>query len=932
MSTKENSNFLEGKTQRAYFTIAPELIDFLINSYQERSFDEDIKEIKKITEDKLESSLQTDFINGLSSDSYFDERIEIFGKNKISEEANYTFFRICLDTVKGKYMIFLQLLALTILIFGITNFGSNNSNNGWIEGFVMILEIYIIVFIKGIVGMILFNKDSKLIHTQITTMRDGKIQKTSPDKLVVGDKIYLKKGDIVPLNSLIIESNSLLCEESSTSSTPQYLSKETLKTCLTFRKNFIKSLKSDPTQPKTKFTLPSPLILKNSTIAKGSAWAITLSTTQTLSPIQKHEKKDLKLPFESNLDKFKSKEFKIVFAAAIILLLALYLRFFIRLSLGKYQWEGLKSISEVIGYFISSISLLEVVLPELIPSSLSIVLAYSVIMMKKEKQIVLNLDVCDKISVLDCVCVDDIGVLTENRPGFEVLMCWGPGGLVEMLGKEKALKVFEKNLEFCRLVKQAVEFNCRDWPGDEEGQGQGQGNDGNFFDQALNAVRIVVEAAFVEGEEIRDSGGLIEDKVVKVNEFCFGRMKSSVILRTEKGFRVFVIGADHTLIKSCNKYLSLNMKTQKLTDDDIEKLESFHNQISSKGLKTICIAKRDFTDKKMVESLDINNFPMIENTKLTIIALIGLSDPLRPYLSESLIDLKRGKINIKMLSKFNSITAESIARQAGLTDSSERLIEGAKLFQLIGGVMCEKCNDKNFIKTPQDTKDSPTIDYTLNPCECPSYGENARKDVIINFNKFKEIIDDIDVISNCAPIHKYALLVGLQQMGYKVGITGSNYEDAKILRKADVGFSISKSCVYTRQLSDIMLHDESLASIVRVILWGRSMYASIKRTIQFELTANLVVVLTNIIGQITIQQECISDSQVLWMEMIVSSIGILAFVTEEPNYEVVDKIPEYFRDYIVNAAMFRNIIAQTFVQVSLLMIFVFEGEYRVLGC
>ena len=165
-------------------------------------------------------------------------------------------------------------------------------------------------------------------------------------------------------------------------------------------------------------------------------------------------------------------------------------------------------------------------------------------------------------------------------------------------------------------------------------------------------------------------------------------------------------------------------------------------------------------------------------------------------------------------------------------------------------------------------------------------------------------------------------------MGYKVGITGSSYEDAQILRRADVGFSISTAgAAYTRQLSDIMLRDESFSSIVRVVLWGRSMYTSIKRTIQFELTANLVVVVTNIIGQITIQQECISDSQVLWMEMIVSSIGILAFVTEEPELEVVDKVPQYFQDYIVNAEMFRNIIAQTFVQVSLLMIFVFEGEY-----
>ena len=124
--------------------------------------------------------------------------------------------------------------------------------------------------------------------------------------------------------------------------------------------------------------------------------------------------------------------------------------------------------------------------------------------------------------------------------------------------------------------------------------------------------------------------------------------------------------------------------------------------------------------------------------------------------------MKRGKIKVKILSKFDSITAEFIAKQAGIPDASERIMEGSELYNIAGGVMCEKCNDRSFIATPQDTKEPPTSDYQQNTCECPLSGENARRDVLVNLDKFKEIIDDIDIISNCAPMHKHTLLVGLQ--------------------------------------------------------------------------------------------------------------------------------------------------------------------------
>jgi Ca2+ transporting ATPase len=199
--------------------------------------------------------------------------------------------------------------------------------------------------------------------------------------------------------------------------------------------------------------------------------------------------------------------------------------------------------------------------------------------------------------------------------------------------------------------------------------------------------------------------------------------------------------------------------------------------------------------------------------------------------------------------------------------------------------------------------------------------------VIGDFEKFKEIIDNIDVVARCAPEHKYTIVTGLKQMGHVVAVTGDGTNDAPALRKANVGFAMGiAGTEYARQAADIILVDDNFGSIVKATIWGRGIYDNIQRFIQFQLTVNVVAVVTCIIGAITIQQSCLTAVQMLWVNMIMDSLASLALATEEPTDVVLKRKPQNPNEFIVNPLMFKHIFGQAFPQIVLLLIFMFYGE------
>lgn len=145
-------------------------------------------------------------------------------------------------------------------------------------------------------------------------------------------------------------------------------------------------------------------------------------------------------------------------------------------------------------------------------------------------------------------------------------------------------------------------------------------------------------------------------------------------------------------------------------------------------------------------------------------------------------------------------------------------------------------------------------------------GKTIRKDTIKNEEEFTRIYKNLDVLARSRPEDKYAMIVGLKERNHVVAVTGDGTNDAPALKKADVGFAMGISGTeIAREAASVILLDDNFESIVKAVLWGRNIYDSIKKFLQFQLTVNVVAVGLTLLSSAIIKQEIFKPVQMLWV-------------------------------------------------------------------
>lgn len=149
---------------------------------------------------------------------------------------------------------------------------------------------------------------------------------------------------------------------------------------------------------------------------------------------------------------------------------------------------------------------------------------------------------------------------------------------------------------------------------------------------------------------------------------------------------------------------------------------------------------------------------------------------------------------------------------------------------------------------------------------------------------FEEEIRDLVVLSRSKPEHKYILVDGIDKLGHVVAVTGDGANDAPALMRADIGLAMGVTGTQVaKNASDIVLLDDNFESIVRSVVWGRNVYLSIRKFLQFQLTANVISVFISLISAGIIRQTVFPAVQMLWVNLIMDSLAALALATEPPN-------------------------------------------------
>ena len=186
----------------------------------------------------------------------------------------------------------------------------------------------------------------------------------------------------------------------------------------------------------------------------------------------------------------------------------------------------------------------------------------------------------------------------------------------------------------------------------------------------------------------------------------------------------------------------------------------------------------------------------------------------------------------------------------------------------------------------------------------------------------------MDVLARSRPEDKYLLVTGLRELGEVVAVTGDGTNDAPALKKADVGFAMGITGTdVAKHAADIILLDDNFASIVKACMWGRNIFDNIRRFLQFQLSVNIVALNVAFVGSCILRESPLQPIQLLWVNLIMDSLGSLAEATEPPTMKLLDRPPHGKDEYIISHKMVKHLIVMGTYQTIVVFLLIFIGEY-----
>ncbi|XP_059858529.1 plasma membrane calcium-transporting ATPase 3 isoform X12 [Delphinus delphis] len=844
--------------------------------------------------------LKTSPTEGLADNTNdLEKRRQIYGQNFIPPKQPKTFLQLVWEALQDVTLIILEVAAIVSLglsfyappgeeseACGNVSAGAEDEGEaeaGWIEGAAILLSVICVVLVTA------FNDWSKEkqfrgLQSRIeqeqkfTVIRNGQLLQVPVAALVVGDIAQVKYGDLLPADGVLIQGNDLKIDESSLTGESDHVRKSADKDpMLLSGKQQDGAMESSQTKAKKQ----DGAVAMEMQPLKSAEGGETEEREKKKANVPKKEKSVL----QGKLTKLAVQIGKagLVMSAVTVIILALYF------VIETFVVDGRAWLAECtpvyvqyfVKFFIIGVTVLVVAVPEGLPLAVTISLAYSVKKMMRDNNLVRHLDACETMGNATAICSDKTGTLTTNR--MTVVQSYLGDTHYKEVPAPSALT--PKILD---LLVHAISINSayttKILPPEKEGALPRQV--GNKTECALLGFVLDLKQDF---QPVREQ--IPEDKLYKVYTFNSVRKSMSTVIRMpDSGFRLFSKGASEILLKKCTNILNSNGELRSFRPRDRDDMvQKIIEPMACDGLRTICIAYRDFS---AAQEPDWDNENEVVGD-LTCIAVVGIEDPVRPEVPEAIRKCQRAGITVRMVTGDNINTARAIAAKCGIIQPGEDFLclEGKEFNRRIRnekGEIEQERLDKVWPKLRVLARSSPTDKHTL----------------------VKGIID-----SN----------TGEQRQ--VVAVTGDGTNDGPALKKADVGFAMGIAGTdVAKEASDIILTDDNFTSIVKAVMWGRNVYDSISKFLQFQLTVNVVAVIVAFTGACITQDSPLKAVQMLWVNLIMDTFASLALATEPPTESLLLRKP-YGRDKpLISRTMMKNILGHAAYQLTTIFTLLFVGE------
>nr|XP_060619155.1 plasma membrane calcium-transporting ATPase 3 isoform X3 [Anolis sagrei ordinatus] len=872
--------------------------------------------------------LKTSPTEGLSDNTAdLEKRRQIYGQNFIPPKKPKTFLQLVWEALQDVTLIILEMAA--IISLGLSFYAppgeeSENCGNvqaggedegeseaGWIEGAAILLSVICVVLVTA------FNDWSKEkqfrgLQSRIeqeqkfTVIRNGQQVQIPVAELVVGDIAQIKYGDLLPADGVLIQGNDLKIDESSLTGESDHVRKSVEKDPMLLSGTHVMegsgrmviSAVGVNSQTGIIFTLlgaGGEEEEKKDKKAKKQDGAVAMEMQPLKSAeggeMEEREKKKASVPkkeksvLQGKLTKLAVQIGKagLVMSAITVIILVLYF------VIETFVIDGKTWLTECtpvyvqyfVKFFIIGVTVLVVAVPEGLPLAVTISLAYSVKKMMKDNNLVRHLDACETMGNATAICSDKTGTLTTNR----MTVVQSHLGDTHYKETPDPSNLTSKTLD---LLVHAIAINSayttKILPPEKEGGLPRQV--GNKTECALLGFVLDLRRDY---QPVREQ--IPEEKLYKVYTFNSVRKSmSTVICMPDGGYRLFSKGASEIILKKCTNILNSNgeLRAFRPRDRD-EMIKKVIEPMACDGLRTICVAYRDFSAGKEPD-WDNENDIVID---LTCIAVVGIEDPVRPEVPEAIRKCQRAGITVRMVTGDNINTARAIAAKCGIIQPGEDFLclEGKEFNRRIRnekGEIEQERLDKIWPKLRVLARSSPTDKHTL----------------------VKGIIDST---------------IGEQRQ--VVAVTGDGTNDGPALKKADVGFAMGIAGTdVAKEASDIILTDDNFSSIVKAVMWGRNVYDSISKFLQFQLTVNVVAVIVAFTGACITQDSPLKAVQMLWVNLIMDTFASLALATEPPTEALLLRKPYGRNKPLISRTMMKNILGHAVYQLIIIFTLLFVGE------
>ena len=384
----------------------------------------------------------------------------------------------------------------------------------------------------------------------------------------------------------------------------------------------------------------------------------------------------------------------------------------------------------------------------------------------------------------------------------------------------------------------------------------------NYEDEIENKLRNIVKISMVGNNSsyITDNkivGGNSTDRALmnfiktptedykKIEVIPFNSQNKYMITTLDIGYRIKLIkGAPELLIKNCTYYYNSYGIKKRIYDK--YKLIEYVDKMTSRGIRVIAMATNDMYEKNTLNNMTLVGFALIK-------------DEIRDEAKLGIELMNNAHIKTIMITGDNKSTAYEIANEVGIINSKSVVLTSMELNNM---------TDEEVAK----------------------------------------ILPNLSIVARALPQDKSRLVRIAQSLDLVVGMTGDGVNDAPALKKANVGFAMGSGTEVAKEASDIVINDDNIISITKAVLFGRTIFKSIRKFIIFQLTVNFCAISLSIIGPFIGVNTPITVIQMLWVNMVMDTFAGLAFSYEPPLLEYMDEQPKEKNESILNKYMINQIV------------------------